>query len=255
MCARKLVQLASRKPLQLKSRRHCDGDMSDFMELVSAAVDDKSESLNALARYLWNNPETAMKEFKAHDRIAAFLESEGFSVQKNYILPTAFRAEFGDKGPVVVFMCEYDALPDIGHACGHNLIAECAVAAGIAVKQVLQENTSLAGKVVVLGTPAEEAVHGKVHLLQGGAFDDAAIALMAHPTPVNEACPSTSALLRENVEYEGRQSHAGIKPWDGVNALDAAVTAYVNVGLLRQQMKPEWRISGEDAAVKGTTCI
>ncbi|CAN7942927.1 unnamed protein product, partial [Ixodes pacificus] len=98
-------------------------------------------------------------------------------------------------------------------------------------------------QVVVLGTPAEEAEHGKVHLLRGGAFNDAAIALMAHPTPLNEACPSTCALLRENVEYEGRQSHAGIKPWDGVNALDAAVTAYVNVGLLRQQMKPDCRIS------------
>ncbi|XP_040357860.2 peptidase M20 domain-containing protein 2 [Ixodes scapularis] len=218
--------------------------MAHYMKIVSDIVDDKADSLNELGRYLWNNPETALKEFKAHKRISDFLECEGFTVQKNYILPTAFRAEFGGKGPVVVFMCEYDALPEIGHACGHNLIAECAVAAGIGVMQVLQENSSLTGKVVVLGTPAEEAQQGKVDLLRGGAFDDADIALMAHPSRTNSAYASTYALLQIGVEYEGRPSHAGIKPWDGVNALDAAVGAYVNVGLLRQQMKPDMRISG-----------
>lgn len=218
--------------------------MAKYMDIVSNIVNDKADCLNELSLYIWNNPETALKEFNSHERITDFLESEGFSVQRNYILPTAFRAEFGGHGPVIVFMCEYDALPDIGHACGHNLIAECAVAAGIAVKQVLQSNGSLPGKVVVLGTPAEEAKHGKVHLLRGGAFDDVALALMAHPTPYNDATPSSNALLKLGVEYRGKSSHAGGRPWEGVNALDAAVSAYVNVGLLRQRMKPDWRISG-----------
>ncbi|CAN7939492.1 unnamed protein product [Ixodes hexagonus] len=219
--------------------------MAGFVEIVSDAVNEKADCLNALGRYLWDNPETAMEEFKAHERISDFLESEGFSVQRNYIIPTAFRAAFGGKTfgrTRVVFMCEYDALPDIGHACGHNLMAECAVAAGIAVKKVLQRDPSLVGKVVVLGTPAEEALLGKVHLLRGGSFDDAAFALIAHPTLRNDPCPSTSGLLKMNVEFKGKAAHAGSVPWKGINALDAAMGAYTFVAMLQRRMRHVWKI-------------
>ncbi|CAN7940519.1 unnamed protein product, partial [Ixodes hexagonus] len=173
----------------------------DFATIVYDKLNGEAEALNKLGEYLWENPELNFKETKAHDYITQFLESEGFQVQRHYILPTAFRAEFQGAGsavtgPTVVIMCEYDALPNIGHACGHNLIAECSVAAGTAVKAVLEHETSLQGKVVVLGTPAEEGGQGKVYLLEGGAFDGADVAMMAHPTTFNWAWGTTSALAK-----------------------------------------------------------
>ncbi|CAN8018984.1 unnamed protein product, partial [Ixodes persulcatus] len=218
-----------------------------YASIVKDTINGKADLLNKLGQYLWDNPELRFEETKAHDYITQYLESEGFKVQRHYILPTAFRAEFGgntEQGPTVVIMCEYDALPDLGHACGHNLIAECSVAAGIAVKEVLQQDSSLHGNVVVLGTPAEEGGQGKVYLLEKGAFDGADVAVMAHPATVNVACPTTTALARISVKYEGATAHAAAAPWNGINALDAAVGAYVNVSLLRQQMKPEWRATG-----------
>ncbi|KAG0422422.1 hypothetical protein HPB47_001747 [Ixodes persulcatus] len=239
---------------------------------------EKADALNELGQYLWENPELAFKEKKAHDYITKYLESEGFSVTRNYLLDTAFRAEYGaregkdvsrgeredsmarrlaiacqarnsrsaglmtdDGGPLVIIMCEYDALPEIGHACGHNLIAECAVATGIAMKKALESDSSLSGKVVVLGTPGEEGGQGKFYLLRDGAFDGADVALMAHPFTKNISNPVTSALAQLLVTYEGKPAHAGGAPWDGINALDAAVGAYVNVSMLRQQMKPDYR--------------
>ncbi|CAN8018975.1 unnamed protein product, partial [Ixodes persulcatus] len=216
----------------------------DYIQLVSDTIDEKADALNELGQYLWENPELAFKEKKAHDYITKYLESEGFSVTRNYILDTAFRAEYGDGGPLVIIMCEFDALPDIGHACGHNLIAECAVATGIAVKKALESDSSLSGKVVVLGTPGEEGGQGKVYLLRDGAFDGADVALMAHPFSKNISHPVTSALAQIHVTYDGKPAHAGAAPWDGINALDAAVGAYVNVSMLRQQMKPDYRATG-----------
>ncbi|EEC15127.1 M20 domain-containing peptidase, putative, partial [Ixodes scapularis] len=160
---------------------------------------------------------------------------------------------------VVVLLCEYDALPNIGHACGHHLIAESAVAAGIGVKEVLQRDSSLPGKVVVLGTPAEEAGHGKAYLIDGGAFEGADVAMMIHPAPVNIAVFPSLALATLRVEYRGKESHSGATPWEGINALDAAVGAYVNLSMLRQQMKPSWKlgatISDKDSRANVTPSV
>ncbi|CAN8018951.1 unnamed protein product, partial [Ixodes persulcatus] len=227
----------------------------DYIKLVSDTIDEKADALNELGQYLWENPELAFKEKKAHDYITKYLESEGFSVTRNYLLDTAFRAEYGaDGGPLVIIMCEYDALPEIGHACGHNLIAECAVATGIAMKKALESDSSLSGKVVVLGTPGEEGGQGKFYLLRDGAFDGADVALMAHPFTKNISNPVTSALAQLLVTYEGKPAHAGGAPWDGINALDAAVGAYVNVSMLRQQMKPDYRATGKTPFLSLATC-
>ncbi|KAM7303344.1 peptidase M20 domain-containing protein 2-like [Ixodes scapularis] len=220
--------------------------MDVYAETVKSAIQERACSLNALGKFVFENPELQFEEHKAHHFIANYLEQEGFLVQRKYILETAFRAEYGLGGgsPVVVLLCEYDALPNIGHACGHHLIAESAVAAGIGVKEVLQRDSSLPGKVVVLGTPAEEAGHGKAYLIDGGAFEGADVAMMIHPAPVNIAVFPSLALATLRVEYRGKESHSGATPWEGINALDAAVGAYVNLSMLRQQMKPSWKLGG-----------
>ncbi|CAM1154628.1 Uncharacterised protein g11322, partial [Pycnogonum litorale] len=182
-------------------------------------------------------------EHKAHKLLTAALHECGFNVQPNYHLPTAFRAEFGDAndGPVVCVICEYDALPEIGQACGHNLIAECGLGAAIGIKAALQSG-QIKGKVVCMGTPAEEGGGGKVILIEKGAFKDVDFCIMAHPGPYDQCYPNILAVSSIEVSYRGKASHASACPWGGVNALDAAVACYNNVSMLRQQMKPEWKI-------------
>ncbi|XP_064468789.1 xaa-Arg dipeptidase-like [Ornithodoros turicata] len=229
------------------------GTKDMFRTVVQNAIDGRREKLHQISRFLWGNPELALEEVKAHDYLTDFLESEGFSVQRNYLLPTAFRAEYRSpggseevttNGPTVAVMCEYDALPDIGHACGHNLIAECGVAAGIAIKEVLCKDPTLTGKVVVLGTPAEERYGGKELLIRRGAFDDVHVAMMAHPAQRDGLKYVFPATLQLTVRFTGKTAHAGASPWEGVNALDAAVMSYMSISLLRQQLKPSWRVSG-----------
>ncbi|CAN8018962.1 unnamed protein product, partial [Ixodes persulcatus] len=145
---------------------------------------------------------------------------------------------------VVVLLCEYDALPNIGHACGHNLIAESAVAAGIAVKEVLQQDSSLAGKVVVLGTPAEEAGHGKVYLIDGGAFEGADVAMMVHPAPVNIAVFPSLALarLRVRARCEEKQTHAQCTQLvERESGESNAQLHTVNIKNRKKNMKPIFR--------------
>ncbi|XP_040077037.1 peptidase M20 domain-containing protein 2-like [Ixodes scapularis] len=222
--------------------------MDSFEALVEKAVDSRRVELHALSDYLWRNPELALKEFKAHERLTEFLENQGFRVQRHWLLDTAFRAEFdntrGAEGPTVAFMCEFDALPEIGHGCGHNLIAECSVAAGIAVMEALKARPDIPAKVLVLGTPAEENCGGKEMLLQKGAFRDVDVALMAHPGRRDALKMGFTASQHLSVKFRGRTAHAAASPWEGLNALDAAVTSYMNISVLRQQMKPAWRVHG-----------
>ncbi len=152
---------------------------------------------------------------------------------------------YGSGCPNVCIICEYDALPKIGHACGHNLIAEAGVAAGLRVKAFIESQTSqtgFSGTVTVMGTPAEESVGGKIILIERGGFDDIDIAVMAHPTPSNIAMPKFICMSPFVVTFNGKAAHAAAHPWQGVNALDAAVLAYTNISVLRQQMKPSWRV-------------
>ncbi|XP_077522862.1 xaa-Arg dipeptidase-like isoform X1 [Amblyomma americanum] len=222
--------------------------VEDLTALVDSVVESHAEELWKLSRFLWEHPELALQEVKAHDALCEFLEQRGFEVRRNYVLDTAFRAEFvapgGADGPTVALMAEYDALPGIGHACGHNLIAEASVGAALAAMEAMKRSPAARGKLIVLGTPAEEICGGKELLVQKGAFSDIDAALIAHPMRQDTLRLAVNAMQQMTVHFEGRATHAAASPWEGVNAMDAAVASYVNVSLLRQQLKPESRIHG-----------
>lgn len=183
---------------------------------------------------MYENPELAYEEFQSSARLSSFLAGAGFDVTyPAYGLETAFEATAGSSGPRVVICCEYDALPKVGHACGHNIIATSALGAGIAVAGLVDE---LGVQVTVLGTPAEEGGGGKVDLINAGAFEGAAASMMVHPGPANQLDPSFQANHSVAVEFFGKDSHAAFAPWEGVNALDAFVNAYMNVATLRQSL-------------------
>jgi amidohydrolase len=185
---------------------------------------------------MYENPEIGYQEFEASRRLSSFLKDRGFAVTyPAYGLETAFEATAGSEGPRVVICCEIDALPEIGHACGHNIIATCAMGAGIAVAGMASD---LGIRVSVLGTPAEEAGGGKVDLIRAGAFADAAAAMMIHPAPYDELDPSFQANTVFVVEYFGKEAHAAFAPHLGINALDGFVQAYMNLATLRQQLRP-----------------
>lgn len=221
---------------------------TDFSPAVCKTVDESASQLRELSMDLWNNPELAYKEVKSHDRLARFLEERGLKVQRKYLLDTAFRAEAvapgGNDGPTVCLMAEYDALPDIGHGCGHNLIAEVAMGAAVGVTEAMKQFNTIRGKLVLMGTPAEESAGGKVQLLEKGAFKDIDAALMAHPGLQDVLKLHVNARRQLNVRYEGKAAHGSNSPWKGLNAQDAAVAAYINLSMLRQHTKPADRILG-----------
>lgn len=180
-------------------------------------------------------------------------------------MSTSFEAEYGSGGRVVVFNAEYDALPEIGHACGHNLIATASIAAFLGAAAALK-SSSAPGRVRILGTPAEEGGAGKVKLLGAGAYDDVDACLMVHPGPSSmagkvqstgcencgcgvspakysgQAYTRTLANKKFNVHYTGRPAHAALAPYQGLNALDAVVLGYNGVSMLRQQMRTTDRV-------------
>ncbi|KAK7907523.1 hypothetical protein WMY93_016135 [Mugilogobius chulae] len=221
-------------------------------EEAKRCIDLAQDKLHALSRDIWNCPELAYEENRAHDRIVDFFNQEGgWDVEPHYKLETAFRATWGpqssQKGPVVRvgFLCEYDALPGMGHACGHNLIAEVGVAAALGLRGAVKDRPLLpAVQVVVLGTPAEEAGGGKIDLLKEGAFEGLDVVFMAHPSKEDALYLPCVAEHDVTIRYHGKSSHASSYPWEGVNALDAAVLCYNNLSVLRQQMKPAWRLHG-----------
>ena len=197
--------------------------------------------LVAISRYMYEHPELAYVEHNASARLVAFLESQGFSVEyPAWGLDTAFDASIG-AGPEVVICAEYDALPEVGHACGHNIIATAAAGAGAVLAPLVDQ---LGIRVRVVGTPAEEQYGGKVDLLNAGAFDTADAAMMIHPSPTDMVDPSFLAIAHIEVTFHGKESHAAFAPQLGVNALDAAVQAYVNVSTLRQTMYPTDKVHG-----------
>eukprot|EP00117_Sycon_ciliatum_P034636 scpid66882/ scgid26398/ Peptidase M20 domain-containing protein 2; Aminoacylase-1-like protein 2 len=218
--------------------------MSQATDVISKAVEDKADSLQELSGKIWSHPELFFEEKFAHDTLTEFLEKNGFEVERKYKVDTAFKAVFrqGSGGANIGLLCEYDALPDIGHACGHNLIAESGAAAGLGLKAMLQANTSVPGTVTVFGTPAEEGGGGKVVLVDAGAFEEVDICLMAHPGAMNMLAPGMLSTNHGSAVFTGRAAHAAAAPWAGVNALDAAVNAYTSLSMLRQQLHPDWRV-------------
>ncbi|KAK6211466.1 hypothetical protein QIS74_10730 [Colletotrichum tabaci] len=216
----------------------------ELADQVFAAIDAKNDGLRTINTEIWENPEIGYQEVHAHKVLTDYLEEQGFNVTRSaYNLTTAFRAEFSNgPGRAVSFNSEFDALPGLGHACGHNLIATVGVAAAIGVKEAL-ENGNVKGSVVLLGTPAEEGGGGKVKMLEAGAYDGLDCSLMAHPGNSNYAAwGRTLASWRGNVSWTGVAAHAAAAPWAGQNALDGFVAAYQMAGLFRQQLQPSDRI-------------
>ncbi len=207
---------------------------------ATTSFENVEKDLRKLSRWLHEHPELQYQEYESSTKLAAFLGQHGFEVtHPSHGLDTAFEANAGENGPRVVICCEYDALPEVGHACGHNIIAAAAVGAGVALASLVND---LEIRVTVLGTPAEEGAGGKIDLIEAGAFEDAAASMMIHPYPHDVLDPSFQARTTFTVEYRGKESHAAFAPHLGVNALDAFVQAYVNVATLRQQTLPSDRV-------------
>ena len=207
-----------------------------------AEVDRRAEALVQVSHDIWEHPELGFEEHHAHDLLCDVLEAEGLAPTRHaYGLDTAFEASAGGEGPVVGIMCEYDALPEIGHACGHNVIAAAGLGAGLAAAAVARE---AGGRVRILGTPAEEGGGGKVFMLRRGALDGLSAAMMVHPADHDLPSMHCIAIQQLEVEYSGRAAHAAAAPQRGRNALDAAVLGYVNVAALRQHIRPDERIHG-----------
>jgi len=213
---------------------------------VTDAVDRLAEELEALSHRIHDHPELAFNEERAHAWLAEFLEKHGARVERGVGgLPTAFRATIPGSapGPTIAIMAEYDALPGIGHACGHNVIATAGAGAGAALAAALG-SLPFAGRVQVIGTPAEEGGAGKVKLLDAGVFKDVDAAMMIHGRCGTQVWRPSLGIIKAKVEYFGQAAHASSWPWRGVNALNAMIQLFVSLDLMRQQLRPEARVHG-----------
>jgi amidohydrolase len=224
-----------------------DGDavmpLEEAKARAQAIVDGLAPELVALSHDIHAHPELSFQEHFAAAALADALERHGLLVERGaYGLETAFVAHAGDgDGPRVAICCEYDALPRIGHACGHNIIGTAGIGAGLALAQLTAETS---GRVTILGTPAEEGGAGKVILGQRGAFEGVDAAMMVHPAGADVAIPNIIAVAHLEITMLGRAAHASAYPWKGINALDALVLGYMGVAALRQHIRETDRIHG-----------
>ncbi|MBC8364472.1 MAG: M20 family metallopeptidase [Actinobacteria bacterium] len=223
--------------------------MSDHRDIAKSAksrvcahIDGLADLLLATSHDIHANPELCYEEHHAHRVLTDVLEEQGLTpIRGAYGIETAFEARAGTEGPEVAVLCEYDALPGIGHACGHNIIAAAGLGAGLAGAAVAEE---LGGRLRIIGTPAEEGGGGKIRLIDRGAFEGIAAALMVHPSGSEVERITSLAVQQIRVVYRGSAAHAAAAPEQGINALDGAVLGYVNVAALRQHIAPDERIHG-----------
>ncbi|MBI2980628.1 MAG: M20 family metallopeptidase [Chloroflexi bacterium] len=217
-------------------------EIKEIKSLVSGQIDARCQQLSELSLKIHANPELGFHEVQAAGWLTHYLEENGFSIQRGICrLPTAFRASYGKGRPTIAILAEYDALPGLGHACGHNLIATCAVGAGVAAKRAVDQ---FGGNILVIGTPAEEIYGGKSIMADRGAFNNLDIAMMVHPGTDNIA--TTRALANQTVEvkFHGKAAHAAARPEAGINALEAMTLSFAAVNSLRQHIRSTARIHG-----------
>jgi amidohydrolase len=213
---------------------------------ICQAVDALGDALEAISHKIHANPELCYEETQAAAWLTEFLEQKGLGVERGVGgLPTAFRATVPGSapGPTIAIMAEYDALPKIGHACGHNVIATAGAGAGAALALALG-TVPFAGTIQVIGTPAEEGGSGKVRLLEAGVFRGVDAAMMIHPRCGTQVWRPSLGIVKVRAEFRGRAAHASSWPWRGVNALNAVIQLFVSLDALRQQLKPDARIHG-----------
>ncbi len=218
--------------------------MNAMKDAIVQAVDRLGNELEALSHRIHDTPELGYQETQACAWLSEFLAAKGFGVETGVGgVATAFRAtiETGG-GPTIAILCEYDALPGIGHACGHNVIATSGAGAGAALAAV--KGKLPGGRIQVIGTPAEEGGAGKVRLIEAGVFKDVDCAMMIHGFDRTLLHSDLLGIVRGTFEYTGRASHASADPWAGINALDACIQTFNAISMLRQQMRPDCRIHG-----------
>ncbi|MCE5207148.1 MAG: M20 family metallopeptidase [Chloroflexi bacterium] len=216
---------------------------NNLQQEIITAVDSAREKILDVSHQIHEHPELGDQEVFASDLLTRVLESFQFKVERGYTgLPTAFCARKGNGGgPRVAFLCEYDALPEIGHGCGHNVIGSASLAAGIGLGAVVDR---LGGELWVIGTPAEETNGAKVWMVEKGAFRQVDAALMIHPHDGNYVRTESLAMDAIQVTYFGKPSHAAATPWEGKNALDGLILLFNGINALRQQVQPDARIHG-----------
>jgi amidohydrolase len=213
---------------------------------VAETVDRLADELERLSHRIHATPELAFKEAKAHTWLTEFLEQHGARVERGVGgLPTAFRAtiEGHGSGPTVAIMAEYDALPGIGHACGHNVIATAGVGAGAALAAALG-SLPYPGRIQVIGTPAEEGGAGKVKLMDAGVFEGVDAAMMIHGRCGTQVWRPSLGIIKVKAEFFGQAAHASSWPWRGVNALNAVIGLFNALDAMRQQLRPDARVHG-----------
>lgn len=222
--------------------------MSDKVVNISNIIKEEAERMKNIffetSDYIYNNPELGNQEYKSSKKLIDLLIENGFEVEKGIVgKETAFKAVFDSKKPgaTVAYLCEYDALPEIGHGCGHNIIGTASAAAGILLSKVLEKT---GGKVYVIGTPAEETDGAKVIMAEKGVFDDVDVALMFHPSSENNKSGTSLAMDALEFTYHGKTAHAAADPEEGINALDAVIQLFNGINALRQHVKSDVRIHG-----------
>lgn len=218
-------------------------------EKVLQEVESIREEILRISRYIYDNPELGSEEHKAARLLSSTLRNYGFSVQENFLgMETAFKATYSglEPKPRMALLAEYDALPSLGHACGHNLIAATAVGSGIAVSRIVTETKK--GTVIVLGTPAEEGMGkdsmSKIAMVKQGVFSDVDLAMMIHPSSRNTVMDTSLALEDLEIEFVGRPAHAAASPEKGINALDAMILTFDGINALRQHVTSDVRVHG-----------
>ncbi len=202
------------------------------------------ERLVEISDYIYNNPELGNEEYKAVEALTTFLKEHDFKVESSIAgMDTAFKATFdsGKPGMTIGYLCEYDALPKIGHGCGHNMIGVMSAGAGVVLSKVLHE---IGGKVIVYGTPAEETNGGKVILAEAGVFDELDAAMIVHPDGETRSSGSSSALYPIRFIYKGKTAHAASCPEKGINALNSVIQLFNGIDALRQHVTSDVRMHG-----------
>ena len=218
--------------------------MDGLKQRIAESVERLGDELNALSQRIHAHPELAFEETRACGWLAEFLDQQGFRVETGGGgVATAVRASLDTgAGPTIAILCEYDALPGVGHACGHNVIAAAGAGAGAAL--MAARDRLPPGRIEVIGTPAEEKGGGKGRLVEAGLFEDVDVAMMVHGFDRTLLHQDLLGVVRVAFEWEGKAAHASVDPWEGRNALDACVETFNAVAMLRQQMRPDCRIHG-----------
>ncbi len=213
-------------------------------EKIKSIVDNIADEIIKLSNDIYDNPELGNEEYNSCKLHVELLRKHGFNVEENYLdEKTGFKAEYKSKkeGPTIAYMAEYDALPGIGHGCGHNILGATSTGAGITLKNLLDE---IGGTVIVFGTPAEETNGAKVTYAEKGAFNNVDVAMVCHPSTVHQRSGTSLAMEAIQFEFYGKTSHAASSPEKGINALDGVINTFNNINAMRQHIRSDARIHG-----------